>query len=378
MVLTDEQKSFISAVRAFCAKEAGTIEQRDALSDDRRAKDNVELTKKLAGMGWLGISLPEEYGGSGRGLVDELLFLEETERALLPIHGYSTAMTMGGYYLSFGTEEQKQQILPGIPRGMYGSIALSEPEAGSDLAASGCKAVRDGEHYVLNGQKTWISEAHLAEYMLVLVRTDSSGDKHRGLSMITVPTDLPGIEVRPINTMGAHIVNDVFFSDCRVPASGVVGGEGNAWSLLTQGLAVERLYIGAMSLGLAQRCFEDAISYLKQRQQFGRPIGSFQVLKHRAADMATELEAMRALLYDVAQMIDLGLVKDANRQASMVKLKATTLGRDIAIECMHMMGGAGYTRDFEMEFHLRTALAPPVYGGSSEIQRGIISKSLGL
>jgi alkylation response protein AidB-like acyl-CoA dehydrogenase len=333
---------------------------------------------KLARLGWLGVSLPERYGGGGQGLVEELLFLEETERGLLPIHGYSVAMTMAGYYLSSGTEEQKQAVLPKIAQGRYASIALSEPEAGSDLGAARCSARLDGDTYVINGQKTWISEAHLADNLLTLVRTDSTGSKHEGLTLLTVPATADGIEIRPIRTMGAHIVNDVFFTGCRVPADGVVGTEGGAWKLLTEGLNVERLYIAAMSVGLAQRCFDDTLAYVKQREQFGKRIGQFQVIKHRIADLATEIEATRSLVYDVAAKADAGDTTDVNRLASMTKLKASSVAKQTALEGMQLMGGAGYSAAFEMEALVRAALLPPIYGGSNEIQRGIIGKSYGL
>jgi isovaleryl-CoA dehydrogenase len=376
--LTHEQQDFVAAVRDFCARECGTREQRDQLTDGGRHPHNSDIYTQMAELGWLGVATPEEYGGSGGGLVDLCLFLEETTRGLAPIGGFGVTEIVGGAYERFGTDEQKQRILSGIVGGNVEAIAMSEPEAGSDVGNLKCKAVRENGSYVLNGQKTWISEAHLAEHILVVCRTDSSGSKHEGMSMISVPTDAEGIEIRPIDTMGGEVVNDVFLTDCTVDADNLLGTENQGWKQLMAGLNVERLILAAMMLGAAERTFDDLLGYLKERNQFGRPIGSFQALKHRVADLATEIECCRLLTYDVAANVDKEPGKMFPREASMAKLKCTEIAKQVSLEGMQMMGGYGYATEYDMEGHVRRALVSTIYGGTSEIQREIIAKTFGL
>ena len=216
----------------------------------------------------------------------------------------SVSLIVAGAYERFGTEAQKQDMLGAIARGDVMAIAMSEPEAGSDVGALKCKAVREGDDYRITGHKTWISAAHVAERILLICRTDASGSKHEGITMLEVPANAKGVEIRGIQTMGGKEVNDVWFDDVVVPAENLLGEEGNGWMQLMAGLNVERLIIAANMLGLAQRAFDDLLAYVKERKQFGRPIGSFQVLRHRIADLATELECARLLTYDVARRVD--------------------------------------------------------------------------
>ena len=378
LILTDEQKSFVGAIRDFCARECGTREQRDALTEHGRHPHNQSIYKAMADLGWLGVSVPEAYGGSGGGLVDLCLFLEETARGQAPIGGFGVSMIVAGAYERFGTEEQKQQILGGVTKGSVEAIAMSEPEAGSDVGALQCKAVRENGSYVVNGQKTWISEAHLADHILLVCRTDNSGSKHQGITMLSVPTDADGVEIRPIKTMGGDIVNDVFYTDCQVPADRLLGVENEGWTQLMAGLNVERLILAASMLGVAERAFDDLLTYVKEREQFGRPIGSFQALKHRIADLATEIECCRLLTYDVAQQVDANPGAMFPREASMAKLKVTETAKRVALEGMQMMGGYGYASEYDMERHVRATLVSTIYGGTSEIQREIVAKTYGL
>jgi len=236
---------------------------------------------------------------------------------------------------------------------------------------------RDGK-WILNGQKTWITAAHLADHLLVLTRTDSDAGKHHGLTLLYLPTDSPGLDIRPIQTMDGHTVNDVFFTDVSVPVANVIGGIGDAWHRLMRGLNVERLIIAAMSLGAARRSLEDTIAYVRTREQFGKPIGAFQAVRHSIADLATEIEHCRAFVYHVAEQIDAGLEDQLAREGSMAKLKCTEVAKAVALEGMQLMGGAGYTVEYGMEMQVRKALAPPIYGGANGIQREIIGKSFGL
>ncbi len=376
--LTDEQQDFVEAIRDFAKREAGTAEQRENLTDHYTEMHNADVSTKLGELGYLGASVPEEHGGTGGGMVDACLFLEEAFRGLLPIAGYPVTLITAGAVNKFGTEEQKQQVIGGMCEGRVSAIAMSEPEAGSDVGALSCKAEKSNGGYVLNGQKTWISAAHVADQILTIVRTDSSGSKHEGLTMFLIPTDAEGVEINGIMTMGGKEVNDVFLTDCYLDDSTIVGEVGGGWMQLMSGLNVERLIVGANALGIAQRAFDDTLAYIKERKQFGRPIGSFQVLRHRIADLATEIEAARLLTYDVARKVDADPMKMLPREASMVKLLTTELVKKVTLEGMQMMGGYGYATEYDMERHVRSALVMPIYAGTNEIQREIISKTYGL
>ncbi|MBJ7330357.1 MAG: acyl-CoA/acyl-ACP dehydrogenase [Solirubrobacteraceae bacterium] len=376
--LTDEQIAFVAAIRDFCEREVGTREQRDKLTNHGQHPHVPELYNKVAELGWLGIAISEEYGGFGGSMVDLMLFLEETARGLLPIGGFAVSMISAGAYQKFGTEEQKNEILNGIVNGNVESIAMSEPGAGSDVGALQCKAEKVDGGWIVNGQKTWISEAQYAKHILLVCRTTAGGKKHEGLTMLKIDVPTEGVEIRGIDTMGGEVVNDVFFTDVFVPESALIGQEDQAWMQLMTGLNLERLIIAGLSIGAAQRAFDDALSYIKEREQFGRPIGSFQVLKHRIADLATEIECARLLTYDTARKVDANPGALFPREASMAKLKTTEVAKKVAIEGMQMMGGYGYATEYDMEGHVRLALVSTTYGGTSEIQRDIIGKTFGL
>ncbi len=376
--LSDEQRAFVEAIRDFARRECGTREQRDALTEHGNEPHNQELYERIAELGWLGVAIPEQYGGSGGGAVDMCLLCEEFARGQIPMGFFTVSMITAGAVQRFGSEELKQEILGGVARGRVEAIAMSEPEAGSDVGNLSCRAERVNGSYVINGQKTWITAAHAADHILLVCRTNRTGNKHEGLSMISVPADADGLEVRGIETMGGREVNDVFFTDCEVPADRLVGRQDQAWMQLMAGLNIERLIIGAQALGMAQRAFEDVLGYIKERKQFGKPIGSFQALRHRIADLGAEIEATRLLVYDTAAKVDAHPGTLFPREASMSKLKATELAKRATLEGMQMMGGYGYAVEYDMERQVRTAVVTTIYGGTSEIQRDIIAKTYGL
>jgi alkylation response protein AidB-like acyl-CoA dehydrogenase len=377
-VFTAEQVDFARAIEEFCGDNCASAGQRKVLTAGGTLSNSPGLLRRFADLGWLGVSIPAEYGGGGAGMVEECIFLEETARGLAPIHAYGTGLTAAQTYLRHGSEQQKKEVVGNLCNGRFEAIALSEPGAGSDLGAVRTRAVRDGDRFVVNGQKTWITAAHLADHLLVLTRTSIDQGKHRGLTLLYLATDTPGLDIKPITTMDGHTVNDVFFTDVAIPAENVVGGIDDAWHRLMRGLNVERLIIAAMSLGAARRSLEDTIAYVRQREQFGRPIGTFQAVRHRLADLAAEIECCRAFVYDVATQIDAGLEEQLARAGSIAKLKCTEVAKHAALEGVQLMGGNGYTVEFGMEEQVRKALAPPIYGGANEVQRDIIGKSLGL
>lgn len=375
--LGDTLEDFARAIRDYAARKADGNELEVAASESSEGHDEA-IYRELGELGWIGACLPERYGGGGGGITEGCVFLEETARGELPIGAVTTSLITAKAIEKFGTEEQKKSVIGDICAGEVMSIAMSEPNAGSDVGALSCRAERDGDGYVVNGQKTWISHAHRAKWILLVCRTDRSGGKHDGLSMLLVDPKAPGVEIRGIDTLGGKEVNDVFLDDVRVEASELVGVENEGWRQLMAGLNFERLIIAGWVLGAGQRAFDDLLAYVKEREQFGKPIGEFQVLKHRIADLATELYCSRLLTYDIARRVDANPDRQLPREASMAKLKVTEVAKQIAIDGMQMMGGYGYTTEYVMEAHLRKLVVSTIYGGTSEIQREIIGRSFGL
>ncbi len=373
-----ERESLREAIAGFCERECGTRGQRDALTNGGQEHHSDTIYRKMAALGWPGVSTPEEYGGGGAGMTELCIVLEETARGLAPIASIGPTLIVGGAYERFGNEAQRKEILTNIVGGGTESIAMSEPGAGSDVGSLTCRAERRGDEFVINGQKTWCSNAHFADHILLIARTSTAGTKHEGLTMLNVPADAAGLTIRGIDTMGGREVNDLYFTDCVVPAAAVVGEVDQAWMQLMAGLNLERLILAAMILGVARRAFDDTLAYVKQREQFGRPIGKFQALQHRIADLATELECCKLMVYDVAAKVDADPSRMLPREASMAKLKITETAKKIALEGMQMMGGYGYSTEFDMERHVRTTLVSSIYGGTNEIQRDIIAKTYGL
>jgi isovaleryl-CoA dehydrogenase len=376
--LSDAQSDFVAAIRDFCSRECGTQEQRKALTNGYAEAHNDALYRRMGELGWLGVTIPEGYGGSGGGMLDACLFMEESSRGLAPIGGYATTLIVAGATQRFGTEEQKADVLRGIARGDVEAIAMTEPEAGSDVGSLTTSAEHVNGGFVLRGQKVFCSNARIARHILIVCRTTKSDDKHQGLSMIWVPTNAEGLRIDPIDTMGGRETAHLYLDEVEAPESALLGEVDQGWTQLMAGLNVERLILAATMLGIGQRAFDDALAYVKERRQFGRPIGSFQALQHRLADLATEFEAARLMTHWVASKVDEDPDRMLPREASMVKLYVTETAQKAALEGMQMMGGYGYSSEYDMERLVRQTLVSTIYGGTSEIQRNIIAKTLGL
>ena len=368
--LTDEQQDFVASIRDFCAREKWEVPEDDHHSD--------EVAQKMAKLGWYGLTIDEEYGGSAGSFLDAALFLEEVAHGQAPIGAYGVTLIVVGALNRFGTEEQKRDLLGRVTKGGTLAIAMSEPESGSDVASLTCKARRDGDEWVISGSKMWCSYAHRASHTLIVCRSEEGSERHEGLSMIFVPHDAEGFTITPIKTLGGEETNELHLDDVRVPAEALLGQEGGGWLQLMAGLNVERVILGALALGLAQRAFDDTLEYVKERKQFGRPVGSFQALQHRLAELATDLVQARLLVRWVARLTDEDPTRMLPGEASMAKLATTELAKRCALEAVQMAGGYGYSKEYPMERHLRSAVVTTIYGGTSEIQKNIIAKTLGL
>jgi len=367
--LSDEQRAFVDAIRAFAARESWSLPEGDAHSE--------EVAQRMGELGWYGLQIPEEYGGSGGSFLDAALFLEETTRGQIPIAAYGVTLIVVGALNRFGTEEQKRELFGRVVRGGTLAIAMSEPEAGSDVAGLKTRARREDGHWVLDGAKMWCSYAHKASEIVIVCRT-GAGERHEDMSMILVPRESEGLTVTPIKTLGGEETNELHLDGVRVPEEALLGAEGGGWVQLMAGLNYERVILAATALGMAQRTFDDALAYAKERRQFGRPIGSFQAISHRFAELATELARTRLLVRWVARLTDEDPGRMLPQEASMAKLAATELAKRCALEGVQIMGGYGYATEYPMERHLRTAVVTTIYGGTSEIQKNIIAKTLGL
>jgi alkylation response protein AidB-like acyl-CoA dehydrogenase len=294
------------------------------------------------------------------------------------VGAYAVTLIVVGALNRFGTEEQKRDLLGRVAEGGTLAIAMSEPESGSDVASLKTSAVRDNGEWVLNGSKMWCSFAHKASHTLIVCRSERTDNPHEGMSMILVPRETEGFTITPIQTLGGEDTNELHLDDVRVPEEALLGAEGAGWMQLMAGLNNERVILGATALGLAQRAFDDALAYAKERRQFGRPVGTFQAIQHKFADLATDLARTRLLVRWVARMTDEDPGRMLPQEASMAKLAATELAKRCALEGMQIMGGYGYATEYPMERHVRAALVTTIYGGTSEIQKNIIAKTLGL
>jgi alkylation response protein AidB-like acyl-CoA dehydrogenase len=374
---THEQDLLRQSIRDLCAKRCDSRESRFALLDAGEEEHSSVLYGELAALGYVGIGIPEEYEGSGGDYVDQVILFEELWAGLAPVKALGATATVAGCYRRFGSEDQKRRALPRIAAGKTMSISISEPGAGSDVAAISTRAEKVDGGWVLNGQKTWCSYAHMADRILLLARTSVGEKRHQGITIFELPAHSPGLTSSRISTMGGSEVNDLYLTDCFLPADAVVGNVGEGFRHIMAGLDGERLLGAALGLGIARRALEDTLSFVKEREQFGRPIGSFQSLRHRLADIALELECARLLTYEAAERMSTG-DDSVSTLTSMAKIKTSEVAKHAALEGMQMMGGYGYSTEYGMSDLVRSALLLPIYAGVNEVQRDIVSRSLGL
>lgn len=374
--LTEEQKAFEKMVREFVEKEIKPI----ASEIDREGRFPSEIIKKTGKLGLMGMTVPNEYGGAGIDRVSYTIALEEISRVcgstglMLEAHN-----SLGiGHIYEKGTEEQRRKYLPMLTSEKIAAWALTEPNAGSDAASIQMTAVLDNDEWVLNGTKHFITSGHIAEVVTVMAKTDKTKGA-RGISAFIVERGTPGftygVEEDKLGLRGT-VTSELIFENCRIPKENLLGKEGmgfiGAMNILDRG----RTAIGSMAVGIAQGALDESVRYAKERKQFGRPIAKFQAIQWMIADMATEIEAARLLVRRAAFLEDKN--EKFTREAAMAKLFASEMATRAARKAIQIHGGYGYMRDYPLERFFRDVKLCEIGEGTSEVQRMVIARQLGL
>ncbi len=375
--MTEDQQLIRDTVRDFAGREI----MPKAAEIDRSGTFPVDILKKMAELGLMGLPIPEAYGGSGGDYTSYCLALEEITRACASTGiTYEAHISLGcmPIYL-FGTEEQKKQYLPQLCRGeSIGSFGLTEPEAGSDAGGTKTTAVLGNGEWVINGSKCFITNASHAKFVTITALTDK-GQGTRGISDVIVPTDAPGFTIRAAyEKLGLHGSNttELSFENVRVPEKNLVGKRGEGFKQFLVVLDGGRIAIGAMGVGIAQACLDAALKYAKERVQFGQPIGKFQAVQFKLADMAMNIELARLMYLKAAWLKDGG--KPYSQEANYAKLFGSEMATKAALEAIQIHGGYGYMKEFPVERYLRDAKLLEIGEGTSEIIRLVIARGLGL
>ncbi len=374
-----EHEELRQTVARFVAREiAPHVDEWEAAREFPR-----ELFRRCAELGFLGLKFPEELGGQGGTHLHDAVWVEELARsggsggvaAGLNAH---TSIAMPPIF-KFGSEEQKQRWLPaGIAGEKIGALGITEPGAGSDVASLATTAVRHGDAYVVNGAKTFITNGVRADFLVCACRTSPEGG-HGGISFLVLEREMPGYEVgRKLEKMGWHSsdTGEISFSDVEVPAANLLGEENGGFKLIMANFAWERLLMAIGAVGAMQRLVETTVAYACDREAFGRPIGRFQAIRHQVAEMATKAEASRALTYNALRLFHEG--RDCIQEVSMAKLITQRAVLEIADQSLQIHGGYGYMREYGIERAVRDARLGPIGGGTDEIMKEIVGKTMGL
>lgn len=375
---TEEEKMLQKAVRNFAEKEVAPLVEEA----EEKQKFPVEVLHKMGELGYLCVNYPEEYGGGGLGVVAECIIIEELSRINAGIasgvmiqSGIGTSMI-----LDYGSEGQKQKYVVPVTRGeKISAFGLTEPNAGSDAASIQTRAEKDGDCYVINGSKTFITLGNICDFICLACWTDKSKSPGKGISIIIVEKGAPGFTVaRMLEKVGFHSQEtaELVFEDCRVPRENLIGEEGKGFGYLMNTLAHGRITHALTSVGIAQAALDEALRYANERVQFGRPIGKFQAIKFKLARMAMQVQAARLMGYHAAWLCDRGV--KCNKEASMSKLFASEVANEVAGEAMHIFGGYGYMMEYPVQRFWRDAKLRKITEGTSEIQLSVIARELGL
>jgi len=373
--LTEEQKMVRETIRDFAETEIKPgVRERD-----EKAEFPTEAIKKLGELGFMGMQVPEQYGGTEMDALSYVITLEEVARV-----DASTCVIMSvnnslfsNPILQFGSEFLKNKYLPLTSSGeKLGAYSLSEPQSGSDAKAMLTTATRDGDSYILNGVKNWVTSGISSDYVVVFAKTDKDAG-HRGISAFVVEKGLPGFTTgKKEDKLGIRGSDtcELIFENCRIPAENLIGEEGQGFKIALATLDVGRIGIASQALGIAQGALEQATQYARERHQFGKPIGMFQGVGFKLADMATRVDAARLLVYRAAWLKDQG--KTIGEKASMAKMFASDTAMYVTTEAVQIHGGYGYIREFGVERMMRDAKITQIYEGTNEIQRLVISRHL--
>ncbi len=374
--LTADQKAMRDQLRAFLLAECKPEYVRECDEQERYPR---ELFEKLAAGGWLGLPIAEEYGGAGGSCADICVFLEELAwhfEAAANIY-YTSIIIAADALQHFGTEEQKKTLLPRLARGeLRFAFSLSEPNSGSDAASLRTRARREGDEWVINGQKMFCSCAQIADYILLMARSDADAPKHDGITMFLLDAKAPGVDIRRLKKLGLKPMdlNEIFLTDVRLPADAIVGEVNKGWRNVLKTLDYERCCLSAVNVGAAQSCLDKAVTYAKQREQFGQRIGDFQMIRQKLADMDLEIDAARLMLWRSANLVDRHIPN--NKQSAMANLASSETYVRAALNGMRIMGGWGYLMEYDMQRHFRDSKLAEIGGGTSEILRIVISREL--
>jgi alkylation response protein AidB-like acyl-CoA dehydrogenase len=374
--LTEEEKLVQQTARDFADKELKPI----AGEIDRKGAIPQEILQKMAELGFMGVTTPEQYGGAGLSNLCLALIQMEINRGCA-----STGVTMSVHnslvqapLVKYGTEEQKKEYLPKLARGEWiGAYSLSEPVSGSDAGALITSAKKEGDHYVLNGAKNFVTNGGIADLFTVFIRTNADKSvKHNAISAFLVKRGTEGFTIGPPEKkMGIRgsTTTTLFFDNCRIPAANLLGAEGEGFKVAMTTLDGGRIGIAAQAAGIAQAAMDEAVKYAKERRQFNNPIAKFQAIQIKIANMATDIDAAQLLILRATRLKDAGTVH--SREAAMAKLFASDMVNRHVNQALQIHGGAGYIKDFPIERHFRDAKITELYEGTSEVQRIVIARN---
>ena len=372
--LTKSQKEIQKAAREFAR---GEFDKELALELDRKHEFPTQIWKKACDLGFVGAHFPEEYSGQDLGVLENIIIADEF---CARDSGIGSAIILSSFasecILRFGSDELKQKFLPLVAEGqMLSAGAFTEPGHGSDITSLDTTAERDGDEWVINGTKTFITNGGLAGFYSVMCQTDAECQpSYRGMSLILVEAEQKGVTATDVgDKMGIHMMAtaELNFKDVRVPVSNLIGEEGRGFYQVLEFFDESRILVAAQALGTAQGAYDRALAYVKEREQFGRKIAQFQVTQHKLADMATKIELARLLTYKAAWNFDQGRIDP--KLTSMAKMTAAKTAVDVCDEAIQLMGGYGYMQEYEVERYYRDAKITEIYEGTSEIMRLVIA-----
>ena len=378
---TTEQEMFRKTIRKYVKQHCPAEKERER---EERGEFPADLYQKMAELGFMGVLVPEEFGGHGGKALDAILLLEELGYGSLSSAGAFAFCNMYGVtkILHNGTEEQRREYLPKLASGeVKMSVACTEPDAGTAIGAIRTRAVLNGGDFVINGAKTFINNANVVDYLITACVTDPKGEEFKNMSLLIVPTGDKGVTATPIRKMGNRTTPscEVRLEDVAVPQSSLLGGMTQinlGWRAMRKTLDMERTIFAAGCVGLAQAAYEEALNYAKTRRQGGIPIGDYQAVMHKLTDMAVKVHTARLLVYHTGWMIDNGWPAAAN--AAMSKVYASDVSKQVCLDGLQIMGGAGYVQEANMQRYLREAVLNTIIAGTNETQRNTIGMALEL